>query len=142
MNKKLDIVPGISLAGIHLGANVDEILIKISGDYTVSRGDGVVVLNDGMIMIGHEDNGCIYSVMCNSRFKTNYKNILWAGMTVKDVMEMTKEQIAFGGVVVVNRIDGIGLPLPPGYDDFEKINDFLPLDFVFEYLCVFKMGFL
>ncbi|MFC0179179.1 hypothetical protein [Thorsellia kenyensis] len=141
MNKKADIIPGISLAGINLGTDIDEILPEISNEYSISRDIGVVVLDHGMITIGHEDNGCIYSVMCNSRFKTKYKNILWAGMTVNDVLEMSTEQIAYGGGVVVNRIDGIGLPLPDGYDDFEKLTDFLSLDFVFEYLCVFKTIF-
>jgi len=79
--------------------------------------------------------------MCGKSFKGNYKNKLWAGMTVKDILDNSKEQVAFGGCVVVDKTDGIGLPLPVGYDDFERITDFLSLDFVFDYLAIFKKSF-
>ncbi|WP_284402616.1 hypothetical protein, partial [Acidovorax sp. SUPP2825] len=65
-------------------------------------------------------------------------SLLWAGMTVSDVFAETKKQIAFGGCVVVDGVQGIGLPLPPSFDDFEKITDFLSLDHVFENLSVFR----
>ncbi|ELQ6065147.1 hypothetical protein SM092_003649 [Cronobacter sakazakii] len=135
------IIPGKSLDGIHLEDNIGNIIDSLKEHYLVERADGVVYLNNDEILIGGEEDGSIYSVMCGKNFKGNYKNKLWAGMTVKDVLDNSNEQVAFGGCVVVDKIDGIGLPLPEGYDDFERITDFLSLDFVFDYLSIFKKSF-
>ncbi|WP_105628553.1 hypothetical protein [Cronobacter malonaticus] len=135
------IIPGESLDGIHLGDNIGNIIDSLKEHYLVERDDGVVFLNNDEILIGVEEDGFIYSVMCGRNFKGKYKNKLWAGMTVKDVLDNSNEQVAFDGCVVVDKIDGIGLPLPEGYDDFERITDFLSLDFVFDYLSIFKKSF-
>lgn len=139
MHEKYQIIPGESLAGIRLGDNIEHVISKVSGYYKISTNDGVILLDDGIITVGYEDNGSVYSVMCDKRFKVKYKSKLWAGMSVKDVLEHSKEQVAFGGCVIVDRINGVGLPLPNEFDDFEKITDFLPLDFTFEYLSVFRI---
>ncbi|ROW55728.1 hypothetical protein C3E80_21340 [Cronobacter malonaticus] len=135
------IIPGESLGGIHLGDNIGNIIDSLKEHYSVERVDGVVYLNNDEIFIGAEEYDSIYSVMCGKNFKGNYKNKLWAGMTVKDVLDNSNEQVAFGGCVIVDKIDGIGLPLPEGHDDFERITDFLSLDFVFDYLTIFKKNF-
>jgi len=53
-----------------------------------------------------------------------------AGMTVREVLESSATQAAWGGAVVVDGIDGIGLPLPSGLDDFDLITDHLKLEHV------------
>lgn len=59
-------------------------------------------------------------------------------MTVADIIKNTSSQVAWSGFVQVDNINGIDLPLPIEYDDFEKITDFLNLDFVFEELWVYQ----
>lgn len=139
MEKFIDIIPGESLAGIKLDHKINDVISKLSEDYTIEINDGVILLNDGLIAIGYEEDGSIYSIMCNENFKGKYKEKLWAGMSVKDVLEHSSIQVAFGGCVVVDGINGIGLPLPDEYDDFEKITDFLPLDFIFKHLSIFRI---
>ncbi|ACX86203.1 hypothetical protein [Pectobacterium parmentieri] len=139
MNGKHLITPGKTLLGISLEENIESVISDISNNYSISRDAGIVSLNDGEIVIGHEDNGIIYSVMCDKRSNARYENKLWPGMSVKDVLDNSKEQIAFGGCVVIDRINGIGLPLPNDFDDFERITDFLSMDFVFEYLSIFRV---
>ena len=39
---------------------------------------------------------------------------------------------------MVDRIFGIGFPLPEEFDDFSKLTDFLDYDFVFKELSVYK----
>ncbi|WNY83053.1 hypothetical protein NNQ28_01170 [Cronobacter dublinensis] len=68
--------------------------------------------------------------------KKNYKK-LWADMSVMDVLHNSIAQISFGGCVVVYKVDGIGLPLPEGCDEFGQVTDFFLLDFVFDYLFIF-----
>jgi hypothetical protein len=139
MDKVLDIIPGKSLAGISLNDNINNVIKNISGLYTIEITDGIVFLDNGLITIGYEDNNSIYSIMCNENFEGKYNDQLWAGMSVKDVLAHSRCQVALGGCVVVDGINGIGLPLPDGYDDFENITDFLPLNFIFKHLSVFRI---
>ncbi|MET3440041.1 hypothetical protein ABIC94_000787 [Variovorax paradoxus] len=132
-----EIIPGKSLGGILLNTSVDQVISKFSSDYTVDFSDNIVTLDAGLITIGHDENRLIYSVMCNSKFKGSYLDKLWAGMTVRDVLKHSSTQIAWGGAVVVDGIEGIGLPLPDGFDDFDQLTDYLQLDHVFEHLSVF-----
>lgn len=76
--------------------------------------------------------------MCDEKFKGRYNDQLWAGMSVKDVVKHSRYQVALDGCVVV---DGIGLPLPDGCDDFKNITDFLPLNFIFKHLSIFRLKY-
>ena len=58
-------------------------------------------------------------------------------MTVLDVLNNTKEQVAWSGFVKVNKLHGIGLPLPDDLDDFSNLDDFLDLDFAFEEIAIY-----
>ena len=95
-------------------------------------------INDNMITLYYGKNGIISEISCSSKFNGVYDNKLWAGMTVEDVIRNTSSQVVWSGFVQVDNINGIGLPLPNEYDDFEKITDFLDLDFVFEELWVYQ----
>ena len=139
MKKIIDIIPGESLAGIRLDSKINDIISELSKYYSIEMNDGVILLNDGLITIGYEEDGSIYSIMCNKKFEGKYEEKLWAGMSVKDVLKHSSTQVAFGGCVVVDGLNGIGLPLPDGYDDFEKITDFLPLSFIFNHLSIYSV---
>ncbi|WCM88932.1 hypothetical protein [Acidovorax sp. NCPPB 3576] len=133
-----DIIPGASLGGVLIGETIDSVFERFSEKYEIEIFDEIAVFEGGLISIGYTPSGIVHSVMCGDRFPGNYKGILWVGMTVSDVIAKTKKQIAFGGCVVVDGIEGIGLPLPPSFDDFEKITDFLSLDHMFGNLSVFR----
>lgn len=133
------IIPGKSLGGINLDAHIDSVIEIYSSDYDIAKNNGLLILNDGLIVVGYGlDDELIYSVMCGINYPYKYEGKLWAGMTVADVVNNSEKQIAYGGCVVVDGINGIGLPLPSGLDDFEQITDFLELDHVFENLSVFR----
>ncbi len=133
-----EIIPGVSLGGVLIGEAIDSVFERFSEKYEIEIFDGTAVFEGGLISIGYASSGIVHSVMCDARFPGNYKEILWAGMTVSDVIAKTRKQVAFGGCVVVDGVQGIGLPLPHCFDDFEKITDFLSLDHVFETLSVFR----
>lgn len=134
-----EIIPGVSLGGIFIGETIDSVFERFSEKYEIEILDEVALFDGGLISIGYaSSSGVVHSMMCGAGFTGNYKGILWAGMNVSDVIARTKKQIAFGGCVVVDGIQGIGLSLPSSFDDFEKITDFLSLDHVFEKLSVFR----
>lgn len=138
MNEK--IVPGKSLGGIDLNSHINSVVKNFSLEYKVEKNNGIMVLDDGLIVVGYGLNdGLVYSVMCGIDYPCKYNEKLWAGMTVSDVVNNSQKQVAYGGCVVVDGINGIGLPLPPGMDDFEQITDFLELDHVFQNLSVFRV---
>jgi hypothetical protein len=138
MNLGDPIIPGVSLAGIRINEDIEGAIRRIPGRYRIRRHDCFVSIDDGLLDIGFEKGGQIHYVTCNSRSGMKYMNKLWAGMTVRDVLNSTREQAAVLGCVVVDDIQGIGLPLPNEADDFERITDFLPLDHVFERMAVFR----
>ena len=133
-----EIIPGVCLAGIFLERDIDEVAGFLSSSYQIERKNGIAVINQGLITIGYGADKKIYSVTCNPEYNESYEGKLWAGMTVKDVLKTSSTQVAMGGCVVVDNIDGIGLPLPDGLDDFERITDYLDLDFKFEHMSVFR----
>jgi len=137
MQLTTDIVPGRSLAGIALQAPIDAVIAGLQNRYALEVSEGIVSVDDGLITIGYGEDRLIYSVMCNTRFEGNYQGKLWAGMTVREVLKNSTTQVAWSGAVVVDGIEGVGLPLPAGFDDFDRITDHLPLDHVFEHLSVF-----
>lgn len=63
--------------------------------------------------------------------------MLWPGMTVADVLRLSKEQVAWAGFVQIDQVNGIGLSLPEEYDDFDSLTDHFDLDFVFSELWVY-----
>ncbi|CAN7170442.1 hypothetical protein [Acidovorax sp. LjRoot194] len=134
------IVPGKSLGGIDLNSHINSVVKNFSLEYKVEKNNGIMVLDDGLIVVGYGlDDGLVYSVMCGIDYPYKYNEKLWAGMTVSDVVNNSQKQVAYGGCVVVDGINGIGLPLPPGMDDFEQITDFLELDHVFQNLSIFRV---
>ncbi len=137
MNFEPTIEPGVALAGIAIGAAPEQVLESFSRHQPVLLPDRIVFPAAG-ITAGYDRHG-VYSVMCNTRLGIVYRGKLWAGMTVADVLATSSRQTAWGGAVVVDGILGIGLPLPAGYDDFERLDDFLPSHFVFPQLCVFRL---
>ena len=139
MNISNIIIPGKSIGGISIGENVFDVQKRIHSHYDVKLSDGnSMSINDNMITLYYGKNGIISEISCSSKFNGVYDNKLWAGMTVEDVIRNTSSQVAWSGFVQVDNINGIGLPLPNEYDDFEKITDFLDLDFVFEELWVYQ----
>ncbi len=132
-----DIIPGRSLGGIALQAPVDAVIAGLQEHHLLRVAEGIVTIDDGLVTIGYGQDRTIYSVMCNARFNGRYEDKLWAGMTVGDVLKHSTTQVAWGGAVVVDGIEGIGLPLPDGFDDFERLTDHLSPDHVFEHLSIF-----
>ncbi len=134
-----EIIPGKSLGGILLDESVDVVFEKFSSSYSLKKKPGILTFDDDLIVVGYDANGLIYSVMCGIKYSHKYDEKIWAGMTVADVIKNTEKQIAYGGCVVVDGVNGVGLPLPDGLDDFETITDFLEPDHVFENLSVFRL---
>jgi hypothetical protein len=138
MNLNEPIIPGIALAGFKIGENINEAIEYIPDSYNVERLEHWTLIDDGLFTIAFDEKKLIYCISCDSRYDVRYQDKLWAGMSVRNVLERSTKQVAHVGFVVVDDIGGIGLPLPADSDDFQNISDVLSLDHVFNELSVFK----
>ena len=135
-----EIKPGVSLGGIKLGESVDLYLDKLSTHYLVrdDRETSWAFVGDDLISIAYDADRLITTVCANSRFQGSYAGLIWPGMTVLQVIQNTHAQTEYAGCIVINGIDGVGLPLPEEHDDFESLGQSIPDETVLEYISVFQ----
>ena len=135
-----EIKPGVSLGGIKLGESVDLYLDKLSTHYLVrdDRETSWAFVGDDLISIAYDADRLITTVCANSRFQGSYAGLIWPGMTVLQVIQNTHAQTEYAGCIVINGIDGVGLPLPEEHDDFENLGQSIPDETVLEYISVFQ----
>ena len=138
------IIPNDGVADIRLGEDVNIVFNRLDElGYEISDiCDTCLKIKQSFIDIYFNPISYEISLIsCGINFKGSYKTskgYIKAGMTVADILQNTTEQVAWGGFVMVDRIHGIGFPLPEGFDDFSKLTDFLDYDFVFNELSVYK----
>lgn len=138
------IIPNDGVANIHLGEDINAVLNRLDelGCEISDIGDNYLKIKESFIDIYFNPvNYKISLISCGINFAGSYKTSkghIKAGMTVADILQNTTEQVAWCGFVVVDRIFGIGFPLPEEFDDFSELTDFLDYDFVFEELSVYK----
>ena len=138
------IIPNDGVANIRLGENVNIVFNRLDElGYEISDiCDNCLKIKQSFIDIYFNPISYeIFLISCGINFKGSYKTskgYIKAGMTVADILQNTTEQVAWGGFVMVDRIHGIGFPLPEEFDDFSKLTDFLDYDFVFNELSVYK----
>jgi hypothetical protein len=131
------IIPGKSIGGIELGGNVEDLISELHESYQLDAAPKSIIINEGMVTAYHNEKGTILAISCNSTYTGSYQNKLWPGMTVQDVLRTTKQQEADLGFVTFHKIYGIGLLLPQNRDDFERLDDHLSDEFVFDEVWVF-----
>ena len=138
------IIPNDGVADIRLGEDVNIVFNRLDElGYEISDiCDTCLKIKQSFIDIYFNPISYEISLIsCGINFKGSYKTskgYIKAGMTVADILQNTTEQVAWGRFVMVDRIHGIGFPLPEGFDDFSKLTDFLDYDFVFNELSVYK----
>ncbi|AZR59117.1 hypothetical protein [Eikenella corrodens] len=138
------IIPNEGVANICLGENVNIVFNRLDKlGYEISDiCDTCLKVKQSFIDIYFNPISYEISLIsCGINFHGSYKTskgYIKAGMTVADILQNTTEQVAWGGFVMVDRIHGIGFPLPEEFDDFSKLTDFLDYDFVFNELSVYK----
>jgi hypothetical protein len=137
MELNTSITPKKSIGGIYIGEHISAVAARLSNSNHRIKPNSTA-FDGGLITAYHDAAGVIYSISCNSNFKGNYSNKIWAGMTVGDVLQNTSTQIAWSGFVQVDKIEGIGLLLPDDQDDFERLDDELDHNHVFDELWVYE----
>lgn len=132
------ITPGVSIGGISIGEQIENIARAIlKSEYLLEKNLNALVINNGLITAYHDSDGVISAVSCNEKFQGKYMDKLWPGITVSEVLANSKTQVAWSGFVQIDQLRGVGLSLPEEFDDFESLSDILDPDYVFNELWVY-----
>ena len=87
-------------------------------------------LNNGTITISTNSNGRIEDLWCNQNYKgkyrNKYKNELYAGITMGELLNLTKKQLIFWGELILDDDYGMAIALP---DPRQNIRQCSPLSF-------------
>ena len=89
-------------------------------------------LNNGTITISTNWNGRIEELWCNQNYKgkyTNkYKNELYAGITMGELLNLTKKQLIFWGELILDDDYGMAITLPSPWDELDDYFKDIPSD--------------
>src|SRR4051794_20438428 len=111
MDMDADIIPGHSIAGIRLGAEIVSILDEIQREgiaYTEStlehfgrKYDLITVANDRLTIVA-DDTGRVLRLWCRTGYSGDYNRTFRPGMTVSEVRKKSIKQLVIHGFIVLD----------------------------------------
>ncbi|KHN55399.1 hypothetical protein [Pectobacterium fontis] len=134
-----NIISYISLGNIEIGRSVDFYYSEIYGNFDVSVKEYMIPfpsnekmygysLNDDILMFSTTNDGVIVSVGCNENYKGKYKDKLYPGITMKELLDLTKSQRILNGTLIIDEDYGLSFTLPSPYDEIADYIEHIPLD--------------
>ena len=130
-----DIVSGQSIGNIYLNSNISEYIGEMcnrfsvcTNEYKLPDGDRRIayILNQ-CVTIATLVDGNIFSIGCNTAYTGKYKNILYAGQNIGEIINLTRLQRIFNGSLIIDNDFGFSFTLPPPYDEIGDSINCLPL---------------
>ncbi|WP_454986561.1 hypothetical protein [Capnocytophaga bilenii] len=138
MNYIDEIKSGISVAGFDIGENINSYLPNLYlQEVEVDR----VIFNKGNyneihhyiidknIKINTSKEGEILNISCSNIYYGKYKDILYLGITIEDIISKTDKQVIMFDSLFVNQDYGFCFVLPYPYKEVDYISH-LPKDLV------------
>jgi hypothetical protein len=134
-----DIISYKSIGNIELAHHVDYYLDEIYRNFVVKIKEYMTAfpfsekmygysLNNGTLIFSTDSDGKIISVGCNENYKGKYKNKLYAGITMRELILLTNSQRILNGTLIVNEDYGMSFTLPSPYDEIADYIEHIPLD--------------
>lgn len=134
-----DIVSFISLGNVLLGDSIDLYLEDIFNNYTVeikeyslpapsSEIRYAYSIQNGTLIIITTTDDIIVSVGCNEKYAGKYKNRLYAGITMQELSQRSKDLRILNGALIVDQDYGLSFTLPPPYDEIADSLGQIPHD--------------
>lgn len=138
MNYNDEIKSGTSVAGFYIGENINSYLPhlylqEVEVDRVIfSKGKSNEIhryIIDKNIKINTSEKGEILNISCTNTYYGKYKDILYLGITVQEVISKTDKQVIMFDSLFVNQDYGFCFVLPYPYNDIDYISH-LPKDLV------------
>lgn len=134
-----DIVSFISLGNVQLGDSIDLYLEDIFNNYSVeikeytlpapsNESRYVYSVQSGTLVIATTTDDIIVSIGCNNNYLGKYNNALYAGITLEELSQRSKDLRILNGSLIVDQDYGLSFPLPPPYDEIADSLAQIPRD--------------
>ncbi|QCT21068.1 hypothetical protein FEM41_16150 [Jejubacter calystegiae] len=85
-------------------------------------------LNNGVIVFSTTADGKIVSVGCNEDYKGKYKDKIYSGITMGELLALTSNQKILNGTIIVDDDYGMALTLPSPYNEIADYISHIPHD--------------
>ena len=105
-----DIVSGQSIGNIYLNSNISEYIGEMynrfsvcTDEYNLPDGDRRIayILNQCVTIVTIVD-GNIFSIGCNTAHTGKYKNVLYAGQNIGEIINIARLQRIFNGSLIID----------------------------------------
>ncbi|MBS9423932.1 hypothetical protein [Photorhabdus caribbeanensis] len=136
LNFSAEIISCHSIGNVLLNNNISDYTNEIYSDFSVEYKEYCLpdnskryayILNK-TLTISTNSNGIIFSIGCNQNYKGLYKNHLYAGQSMGDVINLTKRQRIFNGSIIIDDDFGFLFVLPSPFDEIADNISNIPLD--------------
>ncbi|BAH46857.1 hypothetical protein BBR47_58800 [Brevibacillus brevis NBRC 100599] len=91
---------------------------------------------DGTLTIVVDSSGLIVSIGCNQSYTGRYKECLFAGQSMRDIIGLTSRQRIFNGSLIIDDDFEFSFVIPQPYDEIADAVEHMPLDLIFNEICV------
>lgn len=133
-----EVISGYSMGNVVLGRNISEYIDELYSrhkvelkEYSVPDGEvrSAYTLDDTMTIVV-DSSGLILSVGCNQSYTGRYKECLYPGQSMRDIIGLTSRQRIFNGSLIIDDDFGFSFVIPPPYDEIADAMDHMPLDLI------------
>lgn len=127
----MDIVPGKSIGGIFLGANVNDIIQHIESKYNISKSSfsnatgnySFYRVQGGAISFTTNNHDVIVALWCEPPYSGSFEGKLYPGITAREIRVKSKRQDIIKGYIVIDQDFTIYFGMPDYIDDFNCFSD-------------------
>ncbi|WP_416260207.1 hypothetical protein [Gibbsiella quercinecans] len=134
-----EIMSFYSIGNILLNDNISQYIEDMYSNFNVDIKEYLIpfpfneiniayVLDDGVMRVSTTQAGVIISVGCNENYKGKYKDKLYSGITMGELLDLTKSQRILNGTIIVDEDYGLSFTLPSPYDEIADYIEHIPLD--------------
>ncbi|WFQ79106.1 hypothetical protein PXH59_16040 [Xenorhabdus sp. SF857] len=131
-----EIISCHSIGNVLLNSNISDYINEMYSHYRVEYKEynlpdnskrQAYILNE-TLTISTMPNGIIFSIGCNQNYKGLYKNQLYAGQSIGDVISLTERQRIFNGSIIIDDDFGFSFILPSPFDEIADSISNIPFN--------------
>lgn len=130
-----EVISGYSLGNVVLRRNISEYIDELYSRHSVELREYVVpdgevrsaYTLDGTLTIVVDSSGLIVSIGGNQRYTGRYKECLYAGQSMRDIIGLTSRQCIFNGSLIIDDNFGFSFVIPPPYEEIVDAVEHMPL---------------
>ncbi|WP_261464075.1 hypothetical protein [Serratia marcescens] len=128
------IVSGVSMGNVALNENISLYInemhsrfsVKIKSHFLPDGNERNSYIVDNALTVATDKDGVILSLGCNAHYQGGYNGIIFPGMSVIDIIKLTRSQKIYNGSIIINDDFGVSFILPSPYDEISDAINHIP----------------